>query len=628
MPTKTLVARALALVRRVFFWLPSSTSEERVPETSHDHALILAVTETKSMPGLRQLRYGLRVVLSLQERQLVASSLVVLLLSGGLALGFFIHERTVRVPVVGGTLIEAIVGEPKYINPLDAPANDVDRDLVSLIYSGLFRMDGLTAVPDLAEKFSWSDDYLTLTVNLRPDARFHNGQSVTANDVQYTFDAIQDPTRSSRLSSRFRGVKVSATDTATVQFTQEHPDVTLLQALTVGILPADVWQDIPSANARLADLNIKPIGSGPYRFKVFTRDNKGFIKSYTLERWDDYYGLKPYLKNLTFQFYPDRKQAEDALKADLVDALAFTNMQDGQKDSKRWHQIKLNLPQETIAFFNLKNTLLSDERIRRALAGVIDRQEIVDAWNGQAAPINGPFPFRMSSTTVMDLDQARTLLESANWTLPPGGAVRVLTPKPKPVPAAASKRVSVTTSPVSPTPTTTAQELTLTIITSDQTQLVSVAETLKRRWSLIGVRVNVNVVASEELLRAATRERNGQVIVTNVLLDASQDMFPFWWSGQATDRGLNISNLADRDVDTALENVRHATSTDGLEDSQDDLANRILRTTPAAFLVRPSSTYLVSKNIQGVHETTNVSRPADRFQDIVNWYASTGWRWK
>lgn len=616
---KTLAVRALELVRRVFFWLPSSgRSEERLPEAGHDHALILAVTSPRKIPGFRQLRYGVRVVLSAAERRLLSGTLVVLLLSGGLALGFFINDHTLRVPVVGGSITEAVIGEPKYINPLDAPANDVDRDIVSLVFSGLFRMDGLAAVPDLAEKYAWSADGKTLTVTLRNDARFHNGDEVTADDVQYTIDAIQDPARTSRLASRFRGVKAIATDTRTIQFVQEQPDVTLLQSLTVGILPARLWQDIPAANARLADLNIKPIGSGPYLFKSFTRDSRGFVRAFTLERSDQYYGLKPYLKTVTFHFYPDRQQAEAALKADLVDSLAFATLQDNQKESSRWHHVRLDLPQETIAFFNLKNKTLADERVRRALAGVIDKLEIIEAWDGHAAAVSDPFPFMNGSSTLVDLDQARALLDSADWVLPKEGTVRIFSPKTK----------GATTS-TAPTGNASSTELALTIVTSsDKPELVAVADILKRRWSLIGVRVTIEAVETEELIRRATRDRDGQIILTNVLLDSTQDIFRYWWSGQATDRGFNISNLADRDVDTALETIRSASTTESLDQARLAVSTLIKRSTPAAFLVRPESLYLVSKKIDGVTPSVTVSRPADRFQDLMHWYTKTGWRWK
>lgn len=611
----TFLARARALVQRVFFWLPSSSpSEEHVPENAHDHALILAVKSPRRFPSVRQFRYGIRVVLDDRERRRLYLSLALFFVAGGVALGMLLKERTVLVPVVGGTLTEGIVGEPASVNPVDAPANDVDRDIASLIYSGLFRMNGLDVVPDLAESYSWSDDKKTLTVTLRGDARFHNGTPVLAEDVQFTIDSIQNPTRNSPLAAAFRGINAIATDSKTIQFTQEQPDVMLLQTLTVGILPSGLWQDIPAATARLADLNLKPIGSGPYRFKSFTRDSHGVLRTFTLERVDGYYGIAPYIKTVTFQFYPDRQQAEDALKGDLIDALAFSSELES-KGSSRWNVLSLELPQETVAFFNLKDKTLADENVRKALAGTIDRQEVIDAWNGHAAAVTGPYPYSTPSSTVITLDEGRALLEKAGWILSsPDDTVRV--------------KKGTTKTPTSTTATASSTEFELTISTSDQPELVAVADLLARRWSLMGAKVMVEQLPLDELLKRATRDRNTSVVLTNILLDTSQDLFPFWWSGQATDRGLNISGLADRDLDAALEAARTASTTAALEAARVNISALVTRTTPAVFLVRPFASYLIAKKVHGVSQDIIVGRPAERFHDIANWYISFGWRWK
>ncbi|MBI4138874.1 peptide ABC transporter substrate-binding protein [Candidatus Uhrbacteria bacterium] len=608
-----ILARLRALVRRIFFWLPSAAPSDEVrPDIVHDHDLLLSVTETHRIPRIRQLRYISRI-LSTPERRTAVIALFVFLVTSLGGFGYLAYTRMVRVPVVGGTLTEALVGEPTYINPVDAPANDVDRDISSLIFSGLFRMNGLEAEPDLAERYAWSEDGKTLTATLRQDARFHDGEEVTADDVVFTIDSIQNPARTSPLAARFRGIKAVATDAKTVQFILDRPDATFLTALTVGILPQHKWQDIPPANARLADLNLKPIGSGPYRFKSFTRDSKGFIRSYTLERFARYAGIKPFLQTIVFQFYTDRKLAEDALKADLVNALAFSPLAQQQNESSRWQTVELELPQQTIAFLNLKKKVLQDEKIRRALAGAVDRDELVTAWRGHAAPASGPFPFEQASSTSIGLDDARALLDAAGWRLPADGNVRI------------SFR-----GPTSSTPTVTASstELALTIITSDQRELVAVAEALKRRWSLLGVKVAVESLLPEEFLRRATRDRGADVALTTVLLSPEQDLFPFWWSGQRTDRGLNLSSLADRDVDAALEASRAASSTAQLSELRGTLSKLILRSTPAIFLVRPTSPYLISKKVRGVRNRASVSQPSDRFNDLVRWYIKTGWRWR
>ncbi len=550
---------------------------------------------------MRQLRYAGRILSNTERR--VISLLVLLTIGSAIAAGAIaLNEKTNRVPVVGGTLIEALIGEPSYINPLDALANDVDQDLTALIFSGLFRLNGVEPVPDLAESAEWSEDGKTLTVRIRQDARFHSGDEVLAEDVLYTIDAIQDPSRGSPLASQFHGVQTSIVDRNTVRFTLEDPDPLFEHALTVGILPTQLWQEIPPATARLSKLNINPIGSGPYRFKSFTRDSKGFIRAYTLERFEDYYGDKPYIKTRVFQFYPDRAQAEEALKSNLVDAIAFSSLGDNLQESSRRHTINVSLPQETIVFFNVTNAILKDEDTRKVFTGVIDRQEIVDAWNGRATPVSGPFPFSEGNADIVTLDEARALLDENGWKMNEELGVR--------------------------TGNTTSSVLELTILTSDMSSLKNVAEALQRRWSLIGAQIEIEAVPPEELLRRATRERDADIIVTNILLDSEQNLFPFWWSGQSTDRGFNLSNLKDRDVDTALEAVQDAETKDALAEARDELSEKILDAYAAAFLVRPASTYLVDKKVKGVQDEMIIARPSDRFFQSMGWYLKSGWEWK
>ncbi len=626
------------LLRRLLFWLPpKATNEERTTEIGPDHELVVAVTSPDRVPRYRQLRYSLRLM-SRGERNTLYIASAVLCLSLILAAAAFIRSHTALQPTAGGTLTEALIGQPKYLNPLDALANDTDRDLVRLIYSGLFRQNGMAAAPDLAESYTWSDDGKTLTVKLRHGAQFHDGQPLSAEDVQFTFDALQDPSRKSPLLPLFQGVKLTTVDDYTLTFTLNQPDASFLTKLTFGIMPSNLWQDIPAESAQLSDLNVKPIGSGPYRVKAFTRDNLGAIHSYTLERFDGYYGTKPFIQDLVFQFFSDRQESLDAFKSGLVDSVAFINQSDIDKmgSGQRIKNISLEMPQETVAFFNLKNKTLTDKNVRLSLALAVDRSEIITALHGSAAAVSGPFPFGAvdASATQYDLERARTLLTQAGWVVPQNSNVRIWAPAKKAAPAPSTKGKKKIITPVAPvadqtvTATASSTELALTILIPDDPDLLAIAATLKRQWSLVGARVTIEPIAMEDLMRRATRERNEQIVLLNVLLGPEQDMFPFWWSGQATDRGLNISGLSDHAVDDALNLTRNVTSTQNLETARQKLTAALALDIPALFLDRPTQHYLVADKIHGMSDKVAIAEPAERFSDLLSWYIKTGWHWK
>src|SRR6266542_3863475 len=90
--------------------------------------------------------------------------------------------------------IEAVVGAPSRVNPLFVHLNDADRDLASLVFSGLTRLapDG-SVLPDLAETWDTSPDGRTVTFHLRGDARWHDGTPFTSADVIFTYSLLGNP---------------------------------------------------------------------------------------------------------------------------------------------------------------------------------------------------------------------------------------------------------------------------------------------------------------------------------------------------------------------------------------------------------------------------------------------------
>ena len=102
--------------------------------------------------------------------------------------------------------VEGVVGAPSSVSPLTAKTQ-ADRDLVALLFAGLVRNGpGGTLVPDLAERWSVDASGKTWTVDLREDARWHDGTPVTPDDVIFTIETLQDPayTGPSRCGSRSR----------------------------------------------------------------------------------------------------------------------------------------------------------------------------------------------------------------------------------------------------------------------------------------------------------------------------------------------------------------------------------------------------------------------------------------
>ena len=136
------------------------------------------------------------------------------------------------IPLHGGSYTEAVIGSPRFINPV-LNYSDTDKDISTLIYSGLVRIDESgNPVPDLAESWSVSPDGKNYTVILKPKLVFHDKKPLTADDVVFTVSKIQDASMKSPLRVAWEGVVASSPDDRTIVFTLQKPYAGFISQLT------------------------------------------------------------------------------------------------------------------------------------------------------------------------------------------------------------------------------------------------------------------------------------------------------------------------------------------------------------------------------------------------------------
>ncbi|MFZ2984751.1 MAG: ABC transporter substrate-binding protein, partial [Candidatus Moraniibacteriota bacterium] len=159
-------------------------------------------------------------------------------------LGAVYMVSTREVPKAGGEYTEGVAAQPRYVNPILSQTSGADADLVELIYSGLFSYDAAgNLVKRLAAGYTVSSDGKLYTITLRPGTKWHDGEELTADDVVYTVQAIQNPAYKSPLRSSWMAVDVAAADRYTVTFSLQKSYFGFLENLTVGILPKHIWEN-------------------------------------------------------------------------------------------------------------------------------------------------------------------------------------------------------------------------------------------------------------------------------------------------------------------------------------------------------------------------------------------------
>lgn len=171
-------------------------------------------------------------------------------------------------PTSGGTYIEGTVGTLQRLNPLLSYYNNADQDVCRLIYSGLIRFDnrGLPQA-DLAREWGVSMDGKIYNFAINQDARWHDGQPVTSDDVVFTYEMLKQASGylPEDLLTFWAGITIRPIDPKTVQFELPDAYAPFISYLNVGILPRHIWAGMSFQEMVNSKVNIQPIGSGPYK---------------------------------------------------------------------------------------------------------------------------------------------------------------------------------------------------------------------------------------------------------------------------------------------------------------------------------------------------------------------------
>jgi len=157
---------------------------------------------------------------------------------------------------------EGLIGEIKRLNPVFNDLNPIDKDIDTLVFSALSKYDPETGkfVSDIADH-SLSTDKKTYTFTISDNIKWHDGESLTADDVFFTYhDVIQHPDfKNPILKSNFEKVKIDLIDNKTVTFTLEYPNSFFYTNTIVGILPKHILKDVPVSKPPLPLNPLSPV---------------------------------------------------------------------------------------------------------------------------------------------------------------------------------------------------------------------------------------------------------------------------------------------------------------------------------------------------------------------------------
>jgi peptide/nickel transport system substrate-binding protein len=548
----------------------------------------------------------------------------------------FYQNHLKTVPETGGEYREGLVGTPKYLNPLFSSLNDVDSDISQLVFSSLFKRDREGKLAgDLVESYKTSPDGKTYDLKIRPNIKWHDKENLTVDDIVFTFSAIKYSEYKSSLYSSFGGVELQKVDDQNIRFTLTESYAAFLDLLTFGIIPQRLWEQIPPSSARLAELNLKPIGSGPYKFKSLVKDKNGNIRAINLILNPDYYGPKAYIKEVDFYFYPAYEEMVSALNDNQIDGINYLpkSMKSNIVAAGSYNFNKLVLPQLTAVFFNpANNGILADKKVRQALNYALPKEKLVneilgkDDYNLIYSPISSDSPYYFSEIKKYEnnLAEAEKLLKDAEWQ---SGELNDEAIKKaqedlnsKDADAKAKAETIIAMGKGKWLLNKSGKYFILRLTTVDVEENSKTAQFIKESWEKIGVKVEVQLLPVEEI-QNLVKNKDYEALLYGITQGADPDPYAYWHSSQA-EKGLNIANYSNKTVDALLEDARATLNAGVRKDKYKKFQEIIADDVPAIFLYSPIYDYIQSKSIKN-YGVIKIYAPADRLSDINEWYIKT-----
>ena len=523
---------------------------------------------------------------------------------------------TVIVPGAGGTYVEGLAGSPQYINPILCQYDQVDRDLCSLIFNGLTRLNERgEVVPDLAERWEISDDFLAYTFSLRHDVRWHDEVPFSADDVVFTVQAMQDPDYrgASYLAELWRSVEVAKVDSHTVKFTLKEPFAPFLYYTTIGILPAHLLAEVPAESLPNDPFNLHPIGTGLFQVEEVTAEH-ALLQANPL-----FYGPQPYLNKIEFRFYPNHESVLGAYERGEVQGISRVLPQDLLQAVEANSGLQLfsaQLTGYTLILLNLQDSELpffQEKLVRQALLYAIDRQELVDrVLEGQGLVAHSPIlPETWAYANGVaeyehSHERAKDLLNEAGW-LTPTHSSMMADDAIREGNGSVREKAEV--------------KLAFTLLTDDDPLHVELAEEIARQWEAIGVKATPRTIGSG-LVREFLHPREFEALLIDLELRGDPDPYPLWHSTQAEGEGQNYAGFVSYEADKLLEEARCTTDSGRRAELYRRFQEIFADEVPSLLLYYPIYTYAVDEKVKGV-QLGPMGDPSDRFRNVTEWYIVT-----
>ena len=519
-------------------------------------------------------------------------------------------------PQEGGQLRIPVQGLESW-NPLIAKTTD-SVNFLSLIYEGLVGYDSdLKKIPKLASDWQVSEDGRLWTFNIRKDAKWHDGTSITAEDVIFTYNILKEGVLNSVYqynifdNDNILEIGLKNNDKYSLFVKLAEPSSKLLDIFTFPVISKDYYESVENIIKIQKDLTKAPLGTGPYKVaeEYFSEDQESII----LVRNEDWWGRRPYIDKIIGKIYTNKEEARKAFiqgELDLVDTMiVYVNNKSVEEDTKLY---RFMTNYYEFLGLNSESELIKDPKIRKALAYAIDRREIISkVYLNNAQTVDVPIPsnhwlydnaYRLYD---YDIDRAKRLLKEAGWQDLDGDGILDKTVDNQKI------------------------ELKIKLVSNSGNDLRrDVLSLIKSHLELVGFKVETQIADMETIAKDLLATNQFDALLTGYYLDNALDLSFAFHSREI----VEIDDIEDLDeidsipnnfikyrnseLDSLLDLASHSYDLNELSAVYQNIQDHMTRELPIISLYFRTGSLLVNPKLYGIDKPSQLSL----YRNIEEWF--------
>lgn len=496
-------------------------------------------------------------------------------------------------PAFGDRMLIGTIGEASNLIPF-LSTDSASSEISSLLYIAPLRYNkNLEIEPWAAASYEVLEGGKLLRFVLRDDLLWEDGQAVTADDVEFTYQTMIDPKTPTAYAGDFLAIQ-SFTKTGPLSFEVRYEKnfARSLSTWMQAIMPKHRLQGQDIANTPFSR---KPIGAGPYRLKEW---NAG--SSISLTASPSYFLGKPYISEVVYRVIPDNSTMFMELKAGRLDMMGLSPQQylrqtTGPKWDAEWRKYSALSFSYSYLGYNLSHPLFADRRVRLALSHAIDREAIIaGALLGQGKPTIGPYkpetwPYNTEITPHgHSVEKARQLLAEAGW-------------------AERDKEGWLVKD---------GRRFSFTILTNQgNDQRIKAAVIIQHQLKALGIEVRVRTIEWAAFINEFIHKGRFEAVLLAWTIPQDPDGFDVWHSSKAKPGGLNFVGFKNAEADALLEQARAITNQQARKKLYDRFQEILHAEQPYAFLFVPYSLPIIHARFHGINPA-----PAGIMHNFDRWF--------